>query len=135
MHPLLQQNDAVGDIFFDAVPGQSAVAAFRRDDRRQVMLFQPMQQAAQFRAQDGVVRDAREQRIDTVEHDALRPHRLHRVSEANEQSLQIIFAGFVNFLAIDVQIIGGQQLALLQVVQIDPKRRAVELDFLDPFLE
>src|SRR3546814_7199667 len=70
-------------------------------DSRQSAFFQPIEQAADFRAQDRRVGECGKQALDRIEHDALRAHLLDRHFQANEQRLQIIIADLSQFGRID----------------------------------
>jgi hypothetical protein len=52
--PVIQEDDAVGDVFLETVPGQRPVAALPGDHRRDPLVLQPAEQAAQLGAQDPI---------------------------------------------------------------------------------
>ena len=104
---LLQNNDAVGHILFDAVPCQGSFAAFSGYDARKPALFQPGKQAPQFGAKKRLVRQAGEQRIDAVEYDAARVDLVDRISKPDEKPFEVVFPGLVNLLAVDVDVVDG----------------------------
>ena len=69
--PVVQQDDAVGDVFLQAVAGERALAALAGDDGRDALVLEPAEQPAQLGAQDAGVGQAGEQRLDGVQHDPL----------------------------------------------------------------
>ena len=52
---MIQQNHAVGDIFFEAVARQGALATLRGDYGRQVSILEPAEEAAKLRSQDALI--------------------------------------------------------------------------------
>ena len=59
-----------------------AVAALAGDDRGDALVLEPAEQPPQLGAQDRLIREAAEQRLDRVEHDALRADRVDRDAPA-----------------------------------------------------
>ena len=53
--PMVQQDHAIGEVFFEAVAGERAVAALGGDDGGEIAVIQPAEQAAQFRSQNRCV--------------------------------------------------------------------------------
>ena len=68
---MVEQDDAVGDVFLQSLSRERALAALGGDDGGHALILEPAEQAAQFRAEDGGVGQAAEERLDGVEHDAL----------------------------------------------------------------
>ncbi len=97
---VVEQDHAVGDVLFEPVPGEGALAALAGDDRGHAAVLQPAEQAraAPTRRIAGV-RRAREQRLDGVEDDALGADRLDRVTQADEEPFQVVLAGFFDLAA------------------------------------
>ena len=98
---VVQQDHAVGHVLLEAVAGQRVLAALAGDDRGHAAILQPAEQAPQLGAQDGVVRQAGEQRLDRVEHDALGADRVDRMAEADEEALEVVLAGLLDLAALD----------------------------------
>ena len=69
---MIEQDNAVGDVFLHSLSRERALAALGGDDGRDPLILEPAKQAAQFRAQDGGVAEAAEERFERVEHDPLR---------------------------------------------------------------
>ena len=57
-----------------------------------------------------VVRQAAEQRLDRVEHDALGADRVDRVAEADEQPLEVVVAGLLDLAALDAHVVDDELL-------------------------
>ena len=51
-HAVVEQDHAVGDVLFQAVPGQRALAALAGDDGGDALVLEPAEQAAQLGPQD-----------------------------------------------------------------------------------
>ena len=101
----------------------------------QSALLEPGEQAGQFRADDGDIGDAGEQGIDAVEHHTPGVHLLDRVGDAHEQPLEIIIARFLDRLAIEKDMIHGDQAAFFEVGQIEAKRGDIGAQIGDPLVE
>jgi hypothetical protein len=52
---MIQKDHAIGNIFFQAVPGQRPFAALGGDDRGEAAILKPAEQAAEFSAQNSFV--------------------------------------------------------------------------------
>src|SRR3546814_10651747 len=52
VNAVIQQDHAIGNIFLQPAAREGAIAALSSDDSRQSAFFQPIEQAADFRAQD-----------------------------------------------------------------------------------
>ena len=68
---VVEQDHAVGDVLLQALAGQRPVAALAGDDGGDALVLEPAEQPAQLGAQDRLVGQAAEQRLDGVEHDPL----------------------------------------------------------------
>ena len=53
---VVEENDAVGDIFLQSEAGEGAFPLFAGNDGGDTFVFEEAEQAAQFRAQDGLIR-------------------------------------------------------------------------------
>ena len=51
-HPMVEQDHTIGDVFFQALSRQGALAPLARDDGCNTLVFEPAEQAPQLRAQD-----------------------------------------------------------------------------------
>jgi len=51
-HPVVEEDDTVGDIFFQALAGERIFSLFTRNDGRHALVFEPSEEAAQFGPKD-----------------------------------------------------------------------------------
>ena len=112
-HPVIEQDDAVGNVFFQAVAGQvpsprSAVMTAVR-----LSVLQPPEHAPEFAAQNRFVGEAREQRFHAVEHHPLRADGIDGQGQPDEQSFQVVFAGLLDQAALDEDVVDGQLLCAM----------------------
>src|SRR6202012_416463 len=63
---MIEQEDAIGNVFLKAMPCEGAVAALRGDHSSEFPLLQPVEQTTNFGAQDRNVRERGEQTLDRV---------------------------------------------------------------------
>ena len=132
---MVEQDHAVGDVLFQAVPGQRALAALAGDDGGDALVLEPAEQAAQLGAQDAHVRQAAEQRLDRVQHDPLRPDGVDRVTQADEQSFEVVLAGLLDLAPLDAHEVHDELLLLDQLVEVEAERANVLRQFFGGFLE
>lgn len=89
---MVEHDHAVGDIFLHTIARQRLFAVFAGDDGGDALLLQPAKQAAQFGAQDELVGEAGEQRLDGIQRHALGADGVDGGPQANEQAFQVVFA-------------------------------------------
>ena len=82
--PVIEQDDAIGNILFQAMVRKLAFAALAGDHSSELSFFEPTKQASKFRAQNCLVREAGEQRLDTVEHYPLRSNGVDGLAKPNK---------------------------------------------------
>ena len=122
---MVEHDDAVGDVLFHPLACQRLFAAFAGDDDRHAFVFQPAKQAAQFRTQGEWIGQVSEERPDSIQRDALGPDGVNGFSEADEQSFQIVFAGFLKITGLAVHKIQHDLFARNQVLQVETERGEV----------
>lgn len=54
-HPVIEQDDAIGNVLFELLPGQRTFAAFGCDDGGYALVFETGEQAAQFRLKAALI--------------------------------------------------------------------------------
>ena len=86
---------------------------------------QPAKQPAQLGAQDAGVLEPAEQRFDGVEHHALGADLLDRMIEPHEQTLEIVFTGFLDLTAVDVDVVDEESLVCHERVEVIAERTHV----------
>ena len=82
--PVVEQDDAVGNVLFQAVAGQRAFSALAGDDGSELSLLEPAEQAPKFGPQDRFVFESGEQGLDAVEQHPLGADRIHGMTEPDE---------------------------------------------------
>ena len=122
MNAVVEQDHCIRHVFLEPLPGQQALAALACDHRGHASVFQPPEQPPQFGPDDALIRQAGEQRFDRVEDDALRPDRLNRVVEPDEQAFEIVVAGFLDLAAFHADIVDGQFLRRDQLRKVKAQR-------------
>ena len=121
LHTLIQQDDRVRDVFFDAVPGQRPLAPLPGDDGSDAEFFKIAEQAAQFGAQQHLVGQPPEQGLHRVQDHPFGPHAVNGVLYSDEEAFQIVLAGFFDLAALDKDKIQGQRPGLFQGRQVKPQ--------------
>ena len=134
-HPVVEENHAIRDVFLQALAGQRPVAALGGDDRGDPLVLEPAEQPPQLGAQDRLVREAAEQRLDRVEDDPLRLDRVDRVTEADEQAVEVVLAVLLDLGAFDDDVIDEQLLLLGQLVEVEAQRPDVRAQLVGCLLE
>ena len=102
---VVEEDDAVGDVFFEALAGEGSVAAFGGDDGGEIFFFEPVEEAAEFGAEDGGIGEAGEEGFDSVEHDAFGADGFDGVVEADEEAFEIVFAVLFDFGAFVLDVV------------------------------
>ena len=69
--PVVEEDHAVGDVFFQPLTGEGADPLLARDDGGHPLILEPTEQAPQLRAQDGGVGQGAEERFDGVQRHTL----------------------------------------------------------------
>jgi hypothetical protein len=104
-HAVIEQDHAVGDVFLEPLARELAFAALAGDDGRHALVLEPAEQAPQLRAQQRLVGEAAEERLERVEHHALGADRVDREAQAQEQAFEVVLAGFLDLGALDVHVV------------------------------
>jgi hypothetical protein len=119
---MIERDDAVGDVLLQPIARQGAIAALAGHDDRDTFFLQPAKEPPEFRANDPLIGQAGEKPFDGVEHHPFRLNGINRAAEPDEEPFQIVFAGFLEFAPIDVNVIQQQLLAGDQRWQIEAQR-------------
>src|ERR1017187_7689147 len=108
---MVQDDHAVRAELLDAVPGQLVrPVPLGGNDRGQSFLLEPVEQAADFGAQDTWVWHLAEERFNGVQDDSSRPDPLDSVGNSNEEAIEIVLPGFRNFASRNVHVVNEQLL-------------------------
>ena len=122
---VVEQDHAVGDVFLQAITRQRAFAALSGDDRRDALRLEPLEQPAQFGAQQLFVFQAAEQRLDGVDNDTFGADRVDGKAEPDEKTFEIIFAGLRDLGALDLDMVDGELLLGDQLLDVVVERANV----------
>ena len=113
---VVEENDAVGDVFLQTEAGEGLFALFAGDDGGDALVFQEAEQAAQLRAQDVLIGEPGKQHLNGVQRHAFRAYRINGVVKAENQPLQIVFAGLFNLTRFDMHIVDGKPVLVHQLI-------------------
>src|ERR1041384_561879 len=127
---VVEQDHAIGDIFLQTVSCKDAFATFRRDDRRDPPTFQPPKEPPEFGAKDQFVRQCGEQGFDRIEHDSFCLDVIDGMTKPEEESFQIVLAGFLDLTLFRSHEIQHQETSLDEIRQVEPERGDVLHQFL-----
>jgi hypothetical protein len=126
--PMIEQDDAIGHVLFEAVTGQLLAPRFGGDHCRHALGLEPAEQPAQLGAQDRLVGQAGEERFERVQHHAFGADRVDRVIQPDEESFQVVLAGLLDLAALDVHVLEHELLATHQGRQVESEGRDVALE-------
>ncbi len=102
---MIEEDYGVRHIFFESLSRESAAAAFSRYDGGQSLVLQPAEQSAQLCTQHAGIRQAGEQGLDRIQHNALRADRAHGVLEPDKQSFEVVCAGLFDLAPLDANVV------------------------------
>ncbi len=132
---MIEDDHAVGDVFFQAVARERTVSAFARNDGSHPLILQPPEETAKLSPQDCRIRQAGKENLDRVDDDALGPDGVNRMSEADEESFQIVFAGLLDLAALDMDMVDEDLLGSGKAVQVKAEGGHILGQFLGRFLK
>ena len=135
LHSVVEQNDAVGDIFLDAITRELALAALASDDGGDALVLEPGEQAPQLGAQDRAVGKSREQGFDGIEHHTLGANGVYCVPEPNEQAFEVVLAALLDLRALDSNMVDRELPGCDQSFNIVPERGDIGGQILGALLE
>jgi len=103
------------------VAGQSSFAPLSGDQRGDALVLQPTEEPAQLGAQDQLVGEPREQGLHRVQHHPFGSHGVDGVPQADEEALQIVLTGLLDFATLDINEFQGEELLFFQVRQVETR--------------
>src|SRR5436305_6690574 len=130
---MIENQNAVRYIFFQSVARERAFSHLSRDDGGDTGIFQPVKKAAQFGAHNAVISQAKEEELNGIQKDALGLDLLNGGPQANEQTFKIVFTGFFNLLALNVDVVNCQFFLADQCRQVIAERGHVGDELLGRF--
>src|SRR5688500_6797955 len=119
---MVEHDDAVGDVLLQSLPRYAAIASLAGNDRRNALVLEPAKEAPEFGAQNRFIRQPAEQRFESVQGNPFCADRVDRVTEAYKEPFEVVFTGFFDLAAFDMDIVDQHLLARRQVVEIEAKR-------------
>ncbi len=118
----VEEDHAVGDVLLEVPPGEGALAALARDHRGDALILEPAEEAPQLGAEDPLVGEGGEERLQGVEHDPLRPDGGDGVPEPDEEPVEIVLAGLLDLAALHLDVIERELPLRRQGVEVEPER-------------
>ena len=98
-------------------------------------ILEPTEQTAQLGAEDSVVREPGEERLDCIQHQALGSDGINRVSEPNEEPFEIVFPRHFDLATFDMDIVEHDLLFGLKRCEVEAHRVHVRAELGCVFLE
>ena len=117
---MVEQNDGVGHVFFESVPGKSSLTPLTGNDRGHAFVFEPPKEARQLHSEDAGIGESREQRLDGVQDNPLRPDRPDRVIQSDEEPLQVVLTRLFDLMPIDADIVDDDFLWAMSAARSKP---------------
>ena len=127
--PVIEQDDAVGDVFLKAMPGELLAAALGGDDGGDAFFFQPAEKPAQLRAQDGLFGQTGEEDLQGIQHHAFGADGVDGVAQPYEQTFEIVIAAFLGVAPLDVHVVEEDFFAIYQGIEVEAEGGHVGLEF------
>lgn len=134
-HAVVEEDDAVGDVLLEALPREGAVAALGGDDRGDPAVLQPAEEAAELGAEDGLVGEAREERLQGVEDDAPRAHRVDGEREADEEPVEVELPRLLDLGPLDADVLDDDPALGREAVEVEAERARVDRQLARRLLE
>jgi hypothetical protein len=134
-HPVVQDDDAVGDVLLQPLSRERAVPSLAGDDRRHPPVLEPSEQPPQLRAENGDVRQPAEERLEGVQNDTLGSDRVDRIPQADEEPLEVVLSGLLDLAPLHAHVIERQPALFHQRVEIEAQRADVLRQLLGGLLE
>jgi hypothetical protein len=135
VHAMVEHDHAIGDVLLEPLPRELPVAALGGDHRGHALFLEPAEEPNHLGAQDRLVRQAAEERLDRVEHHALGADRIDGVIQPDEQGFEVVLAGFLDLVALDLDVIDRHLLLPDQRLEIEAEGAHVLRQLFGGFLE
>src|SRR5687767_7688841 len=107
---MIKQNDAIGDILFEAITRESSLSSFTRDNGCHALLFEPAKEATEFGAYDCFVKKCGKQSFQRIEDDTFCTDLVDCISQPQEESFEIVLTGLFDLGALDKYVVEQQLL-------------------------
>ena len=89
VHPVIQQNDAIGNVLLQAMTGVRVLSRLAGNDGRDFFLLQPSEKSLDLQAKNAGIGEARKERFNGIQNDAFGTNGINGMVQTNEQSLKI----------------------------------------------
>ena len=122
---MVEQDHAVGDVLLQPLPRERPLPALAGDDGGDPFVLQPPEQPLQLGAQDRLIVEAAEERLDGVEHHALGADAVDGVGEPDEETAEVVLAVLLHLAALDLHVVDDQLLVGDERVEIEAQRADV----------
>src|SRR5579872_6645190 len=116
---MIEKDNAIRNILFETVAGQSSLTAFARDYGSEFPVLKPTEHTPQFGTEDGFAVEPGKESLNAVKENSFGAYRVYGVAEANKKSFQIIFAGLLDQGAIEIDVINHQHFSFDQVNEVE----------------
>ena len=94
---MVEEDHAVRYVLFQPMARQSFGAALACDESGNALIFEPAKQPAQLVSKNEGIGECGKDRLDGIDGDPFCADGVDRMTEAQEQTLEIVFAGFFDF--------------------------------------
>src|ERR1043166_3428234 len=135
LNPMIEKNHAIGNVFFETVARQRALAAFAGDDCGHAFVLEPAEEAAQLRPKHAGIGKAGEERLRSIEENAFCLDRIDGGVQADEQAFQIILTCLGDLALVDKNVVDDQLFGSLEFLEIEPERGDIHREIVSGFLE
>src|SRR5437868_11482219 len=99
---MIERNDAIRNVFLQAVTSQRTFTALAGHDDRDSFFLEPAKEPVERFPHDRMIGQSREEALDRVQHNALRLDAVNGVAKPEEETLEIVFAGLLELVALDL---------------------------------
>nr|QMS47978.1 hypothetical protein WG33_0177 [uncultured bacterium] len=114
---------------------ERSVTPLRRDDGRHAALLEPAKEPTQLGTHNERVGKRGKKRIKGVDENALGANGVDCRAEPQEQAFEIVFSGFLDFAALEMDIVDDEFLLPRQRIEVHAERGDVTRQFMRHFLE
>ena len=120
-HPVVEGDYAVSHVLLETVAGEGRLPGLAGDDGGDPPVLEPRKQPAQLRPEHRVVHEPGEEHLHGVERHPFRPDGVDGKAQADEQPLQVVFAGLLDLGRIDMDMVDHHLFLVDQAVYVKPE--------------
>src|SRR6185503_19107373 len=104
-YAMVKQYDTICHVFFEPETGHGPIAAFCSNDGCHTFILKPAEQALQFSPHDRLVWQRPEKHFNGIQYNPPGTNGIDGITQADEQSLQVVFPRLCDLTALDLDII------------------------------